>query len=98
MSLNISALPQIPDVFFWWPMVADSQNELWLSHIRSQLSLISPQCVVVIAFDHQWAPDMENREKMLAKYHDAVEHIIDFDEGTETRMSGKFSLIHFHLS
>ena len=96
LAFNMSSLPQKPDVFFWWPMVAEEQNEVWLSHVRSQESYISPGYVVIIGFDHQWPPDMENRKVMLTRYPEAEEHVIDFDEGEDPRMKGKFSLIHFH--
>lgn len=96
LALNMSGLSQKPDVFFWWPMVAKTQNEVWLSHVRSQASYISPECIVVIGFDHQHPPDMANREVMLNKYPEAQEHVIDFNEGQGRRMQGKFSLIHFY--
>ena len=97
LTLNMSTLPQKPDVFFWWPMRADPQNEMWLSHVRSQASFVSSDCIVVIGFDHQWPPDMANRKEMLTKYLDAKEHIIEFDEGEAPRMRGYFSLVHFHI-
>jgi len=96
LALNMSSLSQKPDIFFWWPMVAKTQNEAWLSHVHSQASYVSPECIVVIGFDHQHPPDMENREVLLTKYPEAEEHVIDFNEGQGRRMRGKFSLIHFH--
>lgn len=96
LALNMSGLSQKPDVIFWWPMVAKAQNEVWLSHVRSQESYVSPGCIVVIGFDHQHPPDMDNREVMLTRYPEAEEHVIDFNEGQGLRMKGKFSLIHFH--
>ena len=53
--------------------------------------------IVVIAFDHQWPPDMKNKKFMLQKYKDAEEHVIHFAEGDGPRMSGKFSLVHFKI-
>ena len=41
-KLDFSSLSNIPDVFFWWPMTADDQNEAWLSHVRHQLSSVAP--------------------------------------------------------
>ena len=100
-----SALPglpegEVPDVFFWWPMAADDQNEAWLSHVRHQLSSVIPRTherIVVIGFDHQWPRDMKNKKFMLQKYKDAEEHVIHFAEGDGPRMSGKFSLVHFKI-
>ena len=100
IALNFSTLPDIPDVFFWWPNTADHQNEVWLSHVRHQLSLVPTRTrehVVVIAFDHQWPRDMKNKEFMLRKYKEAEEHVIHFSEGDGPRMSGMFSLVHFRI-
>ena len=99
-TLNFSSLSSIPDVFFWWPMNADDQNEAWLSHVRQQLFNMTQNAhehVVVIGFDHQWPPDMRNKELMLKKYADAKERVIHFAEGEGPRMSGKFSLVHFPI-
>ena len=99
-TLNFRSLSHIPDVFFWWPMIADDQNEAWLSHVRHQLSSVAPSAherIVVIGFDHQWPRDMKNKKVMLHKYKDAEEHVIHFTEGDGPRMSGKFSLVHFPI-
>lgn len=99
-TLDFSSLSNIPDVFFWWPMAADDQNDAWLSHVRHQLSNVIPRTqerIAVIGFDHQWPRDMKNKKFMLQKYKDAEEHVIHFAEGDGPRMSGKFSLVHFKI-
>lgn len=92
----LSKLPSMPQVFFWWPMVASHQNEQWLGHTRDQLSCSGMQPVVIIAFDNQWEPDIENKVVMLQKHPTAQEYVIPFNEGTEDRTHGTFSLLHFN--
>lgn len=97
MKQNLRELPTVPDVYFWWPMTANSQNDMWLTHLRQQHSVLFPshRALAVIAFDHQWAEDEDNRVFMLAKYNNSWEHVIDFYEGDGPRSHGKFSLVHF---
>ena len=98
MKVNISDLPHIPDVFFWWPMKAQTQNEMWLEYIREQLGTCAPgNRTAIIAFDHKWKNDVDSKVRMLSVYPDAEEFILDFAEGTEWRAHGTFSLVHFSL-
>jgi hypothetical protein len=96
-KLNLTDLPEFPHIFFWWPMVADEQNERWLTHIKSQVSHAPPEDrKVIIAFDNQWPPDKSNKEYMKQKYL-GEEHIVEFAESTQDRSFGTFSLLHFPL-
>ena len=95
-ELSLAQIPSMPQVFFWWPMVASDQNEQWLSHVRDLVDCrAGDEVVVIIAFDNQWEADVENKAEMLKKYPSAVEHMVWFNEGTAYRTFGTFSLLHF---
>ena len=96
-KVNLAELPFMPQIFFWWPMVASEQNEEWLSHTRDQVGCSGVEYIVIIAFDNQWEPDVKNKIEMLQKYPSTQEHVISFNEGTEHRTHGTFSLLHFDL-
>lgn len=99
MKQNLTELPRVPHVFFWWPMRAMKQNESWLLHLRQQFKVYASvgHMKAIIAFDHQWREDMVNKAYMLSKYPEAVEFVVSFNEGLGRRECGKFSLVHFPL-
>lgn len=98
MKVNITELAHVPDVFFWWPMKAQTQNEMWLEYIRQQLGKAHPgHRRAIIAFDNKWKNDVDSKVRMLSLYPDAVEFKLDFAEGIDWRAHGTFSLIHFKL-
>lgn len=97
-KVNISDLPHIPDIFFWWPMQAEKQNEAWLTYISQQLRSAMPgDRTAVIAFDNKWKADVDNKARMLSLYPDAKEFKLAYAEGTHRRAHGTFSLVHFQL-
>ena len=56
------------DVYFWWPMAAQFQNEVWLRqmiHIHQQSG---KRAVAFIAHDNYWPSDMESLATLRRHY------------------------------
>jgi hypothetical protein len=81
---------EVPDVFFWWPMLADEQNEAWMLHIRDALwkNNLGAGKRVVIAFDHNWFRDRDNMKHMMDTYGNAMaveRHDVQYAESRHWR-------------
>jgi len=97
-NIGLAEIPTMPQVFFWWPMAASSQNENWLEHARSLTDCATDtQTIAIIAFDNQWQEDVESKVSMRKKYPSSSEYLIPFNEGTSYRTFGSFSVLHFKL-
>lgn len=102
--IALPGLPEgeIPDVFFWWPMLADSQNEAWMLHIRDALwkQDLGVGKQIIIAFDHNWNRDRLNLQYMWNKYGvdmhgEKIE--VKYAENRHWRASGTFTMLHLKL-
>ena len=101
--LKFADLPEVPDVFFWWPSTATLNNEAFLLHTRRQLwdMGLGAGRRVVIAFDLKYPEDVANLPVMLAKYPLHERHAVKFAEhsahGSAFRAWGTFALVHFFM-
>jgi hypothetical protein len=101
---SLPGLPEgeVPDVFFWWPMMADTQNEEWMLHIRDALwkQDLGAGKRVIIAFDHNWPRDRLNLQYMWNKYGvdmNGERHEVNYAENRHWRASGTFTMLHLKL-
>ena len=99
LKIKLADLPEFPDVFFWWPMDAQAQNEAWLEHVRQQVTAAAlDKRVAMIGFDNKWQKDIDSKLQMFKRYPNAKEYTLEFAEGSEWRAHGVFSVVHFPLS
>ena len=75
-------------VYFWWPMQADPQNEAWLRLLIDAHRQSGMNASVYVAHDTHWALDMKVLP-MLVKAYDGDVARVFFDEGGE--LSGEAS-------
>jgi len=102
--LRFSDLPEVPDIFFWWPSTATLNNEAFLLHTRRQLweMGLGAGRRVVIAFDLKYHEDVAHLPVMLARYPAHERHAVRFAEysrhGSAFRQGGKIASTHRNAS
>lgn len=78
-DINPSEFP-IANVYYWWPVDAEGQNELWLHLVMRALHARRQRATVYVGYDTHWKPDMGNLPKLVRRYNGTVERLF-FDEG-----------------
>ena len=68
------------DVYFWWPMDSEAQNEVWLKLILGAHSRTGSNATVFVAHDTHWKTDMKTLPRLTRQYGGQISRIF-FDEG-----------------
>ena len=68
------------EVYFWWPMDAETQNEAWLRLIQATHRTLGTNATVFVAHDTHYRKDMVTLPR-LAKHYGAQISRVFFDEG-----------------
>ena len=68
------------EVYFWWPMDAEAQNEKWLKQLLATHRTTGTNATVYVAHDTHFKNDMVTLPKLVKRYSGSISRLF-FDEG-----------------
>lgn len=78
------------EVYFWWPMFANTQNEAWLSQLINMHKRLKSPATVYIAHDTHWDNDMATLPTLVNSHGGSVSRVF-FDEGGDVNGPKSYS-------
>ena len=63
------------DVYFWWPMSANLQNEVWLRQLLAAHRSSGRQAVAYVAHDSHFPVDMQMLPQLVQHYGGSIERV-----------------------
>lgn len=80
-------------VYFWWPLVPDQQNPVWLSQLLAAHAKLQVPATLFVAHDTHWKPDMQSLPELVSRFKDNFAGIsrVFFDEGGELKGRASYS-------
>lgn len=79
-------------VYFWWPMDAEAQNERWLRQLQAVHRSRGTNATIYVAHDTHYTRDMSSLPRLAKHYGAASIERVFFDEGSA--LTGQMSYSH----